>query len=232
MSKKSGTQSVTTQTANDPQTQEWIKKIYEASQGAGAAVNPGTNPARDFYNTQLRGANLGFGALGGDPNAIQAFSNPFTEGVINRVEGDQGRLTNLAMNAADARATRAGSFGGDRHNLATGQAAADVQRTGADRIAALRAAGYDDAMARAAGMAGGGSGAASGLLQLGEMSNPYMRMMRSLREGMSGLPTGQTTTNNTPVTKNWAQGVLGGASTGFGMGGPWGALAGGLLGAF
>jgi hypothetical protein len=46
-----------------------------------------------------------------------------------------------------------------------------------------------------------------------------------------GLPNlGQTTT--TPYTKNVGAGALGGAAAGFQMGGPWGAVLGGLLGAF
>lgn len=241
MAKKSGTQTTTTTNQNDPQTQEWIRKIYEASQGAGREINPGVNPARDFYNNQLRGANLGFGALSGDKNALRSVMNPFTEEVIGRVEGDQQRLTDIALNAADARATRAGVFGGDRSKLALGAAAADVQRTGADRMAALRSAGYDEGMARAAGLAGGGAGAAGGLLQLGEMSNPQLRMMRMLREGISGLPYGTTSTSSTPMQRGLGQGIMGGAASlgglakTLGMSNPWAwgaAGLGGLLGAF
>lgn len=241
MAKKSGNQTTTTQTQNDPQTQEWIKKIYEASQGAGREINPGVNPARDFYNNQMRGANLGFGALSGDKTALKSLMNPYQDEVLGRVEGDQGRLTELALNAADSRATRAGVFGGDRSKIALGTAASEVQRTGADRMAALRAAGYDEGMSRAAGLAGGGAGAAGGLLQLGEMSNPQMRMMRALREGISGLPYGSTTTSSTPMQRGLGQGIMGGASS---LGGlakllgasnpwAWGAAGlGGLLGAF
>jgi hypothetical protein len=241
MAKKSGTHTTTTQNPHDPQTQEWIKKIYEASQGAGREINPGVNPARNFYNSQLRGANLGFGALTGDKDAMKSMMNPFNEQVINRVEGDQSRLTDIALNAADSRATRAGVFGGDRSKIALGTAAADVARTGGDRMAALRAAGYDEGMARAAGLAGGGAGAAGGLLQLGEMSNPQMRMMRALREGYSGLNHGSSTTSSTPMQRGLGQGIMGGMSS---MGGlaklmgasnpwAWGAAGlGGLLGAF
>lgn len=57
-----------------------------------------------------------------------------------------------------------------------------------------------------------------------------LRGLNAMNSAMSGTPYG--TTSSTPLTKNVGAGILGGATTGFTMGGPWGALAGGLLGAF
>lgn len=47
----------------------------------------------------------------------------------------------------------------------------------------------------------------------------------------AGVPHGSTTTQTQPLSKgNPAMGALGGAMSGFGVAGPWGALAGGILG--
>lgn len=57
-----------------------------------------------------------------------------------------------------------------------------------------------------------------------------LRGLNIMSGSMSGQPYGQT--SSTPLTKNVGAGILGGAATGAKIGGPWGALAGGILGAF
>jgi hypothetical protein len=56
------------------------------------------------------------------------------------------------------------------------------------------------------------------------------RNLDILKSGLSGMPYGQT--QSTPLSRNVGSGILGGAATGFGIGGPIGAGIGGLLGLF
>ena len=55
----------------------------------------------------------------------------------------------------------------------------------------------------------------------------------NLRMGaVSGTPYQPGSSTTSPIYRNRGQGFLGGASAGYGMGGPWGAAIGGILGAF
>lgn len=57
-----------------------------------------------------------------------------------------------------------------------------------------------------------------------------MRGIDVMNSTMGGAPYGQTTSQ--PLNRNMGAGILGGAATGASIGGPWGALAGGILGMF
>lgn len=234
MSKKGGNQTVTQ--ALDPSTQRWVDEVYRSATGAaGTPYRPsdGSKAAGEFLTDAVRGGNLGFGALTGDQNALRSFMNPYTEQVIDRVAGDQSRLNAGTIKDVNDYATKAGAFGGSRHGIAEGTALAESERTGADRIAALRAGGYTDAMSRAGQAANLGFSAAPMLDAYGrydqQMQDPNYRRMTLLREGMMGLPYGTQTSQ--PMERNWAQGAVGGMAAGASLG-PWGALAGGLLGTF
>jgi hypothetical protein len=242
MSKKGGTQRVTQTNALDPETQKWVQEIYRSASGAAnTPYNPsaGSRQAGDFLSGAVRGGNLGFGALMGDPNAVRSFMNPYTDEVIKRVEGDQARLQAGTMKGVNDYATKAGAFGGSRHGVATGTALAESEQDGADRIAGLRHTGYTDAMGRAQSAANLGFSAAPMLDAYGrydqQMRDPNYRRMTLLREGMMGLPYGTSSETSQPMQRNWMQGVLGGAISGKALAGakygPWGALAGGLFGA-
>ena len=65
-----------------------------------------------------------------------------------------------------------------------------------------------------------------------EQNLPYMQISNYLQM-LSGAPWGSATTTNTGGRQSSTFGnVLGGAMTGYGLAGPWGALGGGLLGLF
>jgi hypothetical protein len=112
-------------------------------------------------------------------------------------------------------------------------------------MAQLMSQGYSGAQNTAGNVANlglsgtGGSNSIGQYLQQLQMqqANPGIMQSQILQSGVSGAP--QSTTQSTPVNYNTGAGVLGGASTGAGIGsafGPWGtgigAAAGGLLGLF
>lgn len=243
MSKKGGTQRVTQTNSLDPETQKWVREVYGAASGAANAPwNPSaqSKQAGNFLSGAVRGGNLGMGALQGDPNAIKSFMNPYNDEVISRVEEDQARLQAGTRAGVNDYATKAGAFGGSRHGVAEGTALAKSEQDGADRIAGLRHTGYTDAMGRAQDSANLGFSAAPMLDAYGrydqQMRDPNYRKMTLLREGMMGLPYGTSTETSQPMSRGWIQGGMGGAIAGKALAGakygPWGAVAGGLLGAF
>lgn len=253
MAKSGGNATETISTGLDPATAEWVRKIYGAASTAsktpGQGIDPNSVNAGKFYNNGVQGGNLGFGALGGDPASYAALNNPYLKEVLNRVQGDQSRLNAGTINSVNDAATKAGAFGGSRHGVAEGVALADVNRTAADRMADLRSQGFNETMARAGNLANLGLGSAPGLAGYGdyrrniaEGNNPAMREASVLKNFLSGLPSGQTSTRSTPLKGTGAGDILGGAAglgglfaklfpggEGSAGGGGWGALLGGLL---
>ena len=68
---------------------------------------------------------------------------------------------------------------------------------------------------------------------LGQFQN--QQQQQALQGLVPGLNVGGSTVNTTntqPMERNGLTGALGGAATGFGIGGPVGALGGGLIGLF
>ena len=123
---------------------------------------------QDYTNAGSTGAR----ALGGDQGAIDKMMNPYQQGVLDRVEGDFGRLNDQAQMAINQRQTLGGAFGGSRHGVASGVASGEIARGLGDTMAGLRQTGFNDAMGRAGmaanlGLGAGGLGAQYGQLALG-----------------------------------------------------------------
>jgi hypothetical protein len=245
MGKKGGTQSVTT--GPDEMTRRYLQELYGAASNAGRA--PGAGPssmstgAADFFKTAQNAGNLGFGALSGDPTAVNQLMNPFTGGVLEQIKSQFGDLSGMARRGTNEAATRAGAFGGSRHGVAQGVAQGEVQKHTQGQIASLLQGEYTGAMDRANslanfGMGGADRGFAAGeyFRNLQEQNDPSMRHARVLRDMY--IPTGGGVTSQ-PTNRNAGAGFLGGAATGAGIGsqfGPWGtgigAGLGGLIGLF
>lgn len=64
--------------------------------------------------------------------------NPYTQGVIDRLQQDTLQQQQMASNDLGAAATRAGAFGGDRHGIAEGQMRADINNNFMTQAANLR----------------------------------------------------------------------------------------------
>jgi hypothetical protein len=241
---KGGSQTVSTQL--DPTMESIRNQVWRAGRAAagtpGLAMDPAARAAMDSLGRVAGAGNLGIGALSsGD---FSAFMNPYQGQVIDAVHQQYGDLRDQATLDVNDMATKARSFGGSRHGIATGQALGELYKGEGQTIAGLMKSGYDDARGQAMGLANLGMGASGQLFQMGdarrriEMENdPNMRRFMILQAAMQGLPYG--TTQTTPMGSNAGAGFLGGAATGASIGsnfGPWGtaigAGAGGLLGLF
>lgn len=247
MAKGGGTQTVTQ--ASDPATQAYTQRIRDAAQAAGGSPPPGLTPetqsAIDSFGQYMRGGNLGFGALNGDPNAIASFMNPYQNNVIDATKAQFANLRGDTMSSVNDAATQAGAFGGARHGVATGVALGELGRNEQSALADLYHSGFNESMGRAATSANLGFGASGALGSLGEYTrnvsldqNPDLWRLKMLQAGMT-QPTGSTQTTTGMPGHNPFSGFLGGAATGAGIGkfgGAWGtgigAGIGGLLGLF
>lgn len=192
---------------------------------------------------------LGVGALSGDPTAMGKFYNPYESGVVDAASRDAKRLANEARMGIGDQAALAGAFGGDRQGVAEGQATGDIYNSAADRVAQLRYQGFSDAQTRALQAANLGFGINQQSFNAGDyfrgIDQQYLtgeqnrfnegrdwdvRNLGILQSGLTGVPTGSTTT--TPNASNPLMAGAGGALSGWQVAGPPGAIAGGLLGLF
>lgn len=82
---------------------------------------------------------------------VGAYMNPYIQNVENRAIANQNRAFADNINQIGDRATSAAAFGGSRHGIAEGVAAAENARNIGDLSAQLRAQGYQDAAGRLEG---------------------------------------------------------------------------------
>ena len=240
MSKSGGT---TTQTiAPDAQTQARGQDLWNAAKNYGAAPGVGIDPATQQALAGFQGiakqGNLGFSALGGDSSALSQLMNPYQSQVLDQMTAQYGRDQQSTMNTVNDAATSAGAFGGSRHGVAEGVALGQLGQGHAGQMANLMSSGFSDAMGRASNLANMGFGAQGAIGNLGAYmqqinasNDPAMRQYQSLLSAMGAMPRGQTDTTTKRGGHNPFSGILGGAAAGSQFG-PWGAAAGGLLGAF
>ena len=145
------------------------------------------------------------------------------------------------------KATAAKAFGGSRYGVQSALTNEAALQESARTAGQLRSAGYGQsaqlaAAAREMNMRGFQNAMNLGLtrqqfaqMQLDAQRNAPLQSLAIQQAAMSAQPAnlGQTMTGTTsqPMTKNVLAGALGGAAAGAQFG-PWGAAAGGLLGAF
>lgn len=200
-----------TTTTLDKGTQDWVAQMRQSA--TGSLNNPLYQQGLQGFGTTSTLGNMGLSALTGSPGAQNQFMNPFTQS-MNPFFAQQRAQ---AVQGANDQSTLAGAFGGDRSGIAAAAAGnlADQNQAG------FQYQGFNDAMNRALQAANLGFGANQ---QLAGIPGQQAQAM-----GMATGPYGQTQT--TPQQRNVGAGILGGAATGAQFG-PWGALAGGILGAF
>lgn len=191
---KGGSQTV--QTNLNPGAAAYVAQMRKAAQQAGQGYQP----------YQQAGA-LGIGALSGQPDAQQAFMNPY----LSQMNPFFQQQRAGAVEGANQQSTLAGAFGGDRSQIGALLAGNQADQTQAQ----FNYQGFQDAMQRAAQAAQFGFGAIGAPIGL-------------LQQGLG--PYGQTQTT-TQQTDPWSQ-LLGLGLTGAGMyfGGPAGAAAGNQFG--
>jgi hypothetical protein len=194
-------------TGFDPQTQEWINKIRQATYDAAGAPPPGANPltgqAGQFYSDQMANAGRGAAALGGDQNALQGLMSPYTQNIIDAQDAEWDRINQRTQGQVGANATLSGAFGGSRHGVATGTALSQNNLAQASQIAGLRQAGFSDAMNRAGQLVNFGFGGAQGGQAIGDYQrnvdmqrDPNNWRLQTLKGGLMGTPYGTRSDTN------------------------------------
>jgi hypothetical protein len=193
MSVSKGGGSQASKSGFDPQTTEWIRRIYGQTMGqANQLTNAqGANAAGGFFGGALDQAQGGLAALGGDAAAAQRLMNPFQEQVVDAINRDWGQTNQMTQRSVDDAAQGASAFGGSRHGVATGTALAQNNMAQQNQLAALRAGGFEDAMGRAGQLANFGFGAASGAMDV-DRQRLDMSPLGIMKYGLAGTPFGTT----------------------------------------
>jgi hypothetical protein len=117
------------------------------------------NPMQQASQAQ-RGALAGTGAgMGYSPQQVTAgqlagtnlapYMNPYQQNVIQGLQTEAQRASQLAANQLGAQATRAGAFGGSRQAIAQGQMMGDIQRGLNQQVGQLLQSGYGQAQSAA-----------------------------------------------------------------------------------
>jgi len=192
----SGNVQKTTQNSNssiDNTSQMRTGAIWNAATGA-ANAGPGApiTQASDAYSGMVKGGNLGFSALTGDPTAAKTFMNPYQQQVIDANDAGWDKINAQTVNRTNDLATKASAFGGSRHGVAEGTALSTNAAEQAKQDAALLSAGFDSSMNRAGTAAQMGFNAAGQNAALGfqGVGSPDLWRLQQLKAGYLG-PQGQ-----------------------------------------
>lgn len=178
---------------------------------------------------------------------IAAFQNPYEEQVVQQSLQDIERSRQMQALQDANKATAAKAFGGSRYGVQSALTNEAALQEASRTAGQLRSAGFGQAArlaqeAREMNMRGYQNAMNLGLtrqqfaqLGLDAQRNLPLQRLAIEQAAMGAQPAnlGQTMTGTTsqPTSKNVLTGALGGAAAGAQFG-PWGALAGGVLGAF
>jgi hypothetical protein len=241
MSKGGGSQ---TQTQSvDPQIkQAYLDNLSLAKTTAGnLGVQQFAGFTPEYEAAQARMTNLGM--TGFNPDQINRFMNPYQDEVIGAAMNDIERQRQMQQVNDAASATRAGAFGGSRQAVQSSLTDEAALRQGASTAAQMRAQGYGQAaqlaqQAQQMNLQGVGAVMSAAQMQqafeqqqLDAARNLPLQQLALQQAAMSSQPANLGMTSTTPTTRNALAGAAGGAMAGYQMAGPYGAVAGGLLGA-
>jgi hypothetical protein len=209
------------------------------AQGLGPQQFAGFDPRYEAGETALYEASMNpFGA-----EDIAAFQNPYEEQVVQQSLQDIERSRQMQSLQDANRATQAKAFGGSRYGVQSALTNEAALQEAARTAGQLRSAGYGQAaelakQARQLNMQGYQNAMNLGLtrqqfaqLKLDAERNLPLQRLALQQSAMSAQPANLGSTSSQPTSKNVLAGALGGAAAGAQFG-PWGAAAGGLLGAF
>ena len=209
----------------DASTQAMQDATYGAAQKAAsgysvAGPDQNTLAALGLFGNLAGYGNTGAAALAGDQTATNSLMNPYLNDVVGGVNAQYGQDQQAVRKNINDAATQAGAFGGDRAALEQGAAQAQLGLGHQQQIADLLHGGYNEMLARAAGLANLGMGAAGAQFQGGdylrniaqEQANPDVVRAQILAAGrQGGYAGGGSQTNYTKTGA--AQNILGAAST-------------------
>lgn len=232
------TQTSTQNTTLDPQSQRFLDAFRSNALNnfnQSGQLPPGLEGFSSRSN-QLSGNPLDF-AMQTGLTGINQFLNPELENVIGGVRGDFDRQREFSSTRAGQIAESENAFGGSRSAILEAQGLADVNRQETSTISGLRSNAFNNARASLFSernrLGGLGMAGLQNQFGLGQFMN--QRQQQALQGLVPGLGVGGstvTTTGTIPQERSRLGGALGGAATGFGLGGPPGAILGGLAGLF
>jgi hypothetical protein len=242
MSKGGDTQTSTTSVDPDIK-RAFLQNIQQAQNVAGALPVQqfaGYNPLYQAGEQQIVNQSL-TPFSGAD---INAFMNPYQQDVIDRSLADVESSRQMQDIRDRQAASKAGAFGGSRQGVQSSLTNAAALKQAADLSANLRQQGYGQAAqlaqyARGQNIEGGrnvmalgGARQAFEQQQLDALRNIGIQRLGVSQSALGFNPAALGGSTTTPYSRNVGAGALGGALAGGQMFGPYGAIAGGLLGAF
>jgi hypothetical protein len=209
------------------------------AQGLGPQQFAGFDPRYEAGEKALYEASMKpFGA-----EDIAAFQNPYESQVVQQSLQDIERSRQMQSLQDANKATQAKAFGGSRYGVQSALTNEAALQEASRTAGQLRSAGFGQsaqlaAAARQMNMQGYQNAMNLGLTrqqfsqqQLDAIRNLPLQQLAIQQSAMSAQPANLGSTSSQPTSKNVLAGALGGAAAGAQFG-PWGAAAGGLIGAF
>lgn len=241
MSKGGAPQTQTTEI--NPYAMQAYRQNLDLARSTAAGLGPqqfaGFDPRYEAGEKALYEASMKpFGA-----EDIAAFQNPYESQVVQQSLQDIERSRQMAALQDANRATAAKAFGGSRYGVQSALTNEAALQEAARTAGQLRSAGFGQAArlaqeAREMNMRGYQNAINLGLtrqqfaqLGLDAQRNLPLQRLAIQQAAMSAQPANLGSTSSQPTSRNVLTGALGGAAAGAQFG-PWGALAGGVLGAF
>tara|TARA_R110000765_G_scaffold73700_2_gene144456 strand:+ start:2062 stop:3285 length:1224 start_codon:yes stop_codon:yes gene_type:complete len=204
-----------------------LSKVANAAQNVGGGFAPvaaGELAAASGLGTIAGGQAQAMGGLdtlasgvqGLDPQAYQAFFDPYTTDVIQQAEQDISRQGLIQQNALNAQAAAAGAFGGSRQGIQNTELGRNVLEQQARTAAQLRQAGFGQAQQlaqnRAQQLGQFGVGQFQGAQTLGQLGQGQFQGAQTLgqlgaQRGTLGTQIGQLGATEADIGRT--QGALG-----------------------
>lgn len=252
MSKGAGSQTTTTETKLPKWVEDAAKGYLSQAQSASrglAAPYQGQIVASMTPQQQQSLARMGeLSNFSLTPETIQGQMNPYIQNVEEAALAQGRRALAQNLNQISDAGIRAGSAFGSRQGVLEGVAASEQAQNQANLSAQLRQQGYQQAVQNAlagqqaalgSAQAGYGAGAlqqqqaqaelAAKEAQYNAMRGYPLEQLDIIGGALGQTPYGGTSINRQPLTSNPLMGALGGAASLAALG-PYGALAGGVLG--
>ena len=187
-----------------------VSEGVQTSRGALGTIGTGAQGVAGGFTPVAAGelaATGGLGTLAGgiqglDPQAFQAFFDPFTTSVIQQAEQDLARQGAIQQNQLNANAVGAGAFGGSRQGIQDTELARNILDQQARTAAQLRLAGFGQSQQLAQNRA-----AQLGQLGLGQLQGAQTLGQLGAQRGSLGTQIGQLGAQQANVGR--AQGALG-----------------------
>lgn len=214
-----------------------LDQARKASEGLGVQQFAGFDPRYEAGEAALYEASMKpFGAAD-----IAAFQNPYEDEVVQQSLRDIEEARQMAALRDSQQATAAKAFGGSRAGVQSALTNEASLREAARTSSGLRSAGYNQsaqlaAAARQMNMQGFQNAMNLGLsrqqfaqLALDAQRNLPLQRLAIEQSAMSTQPANLGGTSSQPTSRNALAGAAGGALAGAQFG-PYGAIAGGILG--